>query len=242
MKAYSKERIKTPSKPLTKTKAKAKAKAKQRRTALVLKGEGECFCAGADIEWMQSTAHSSSIENKKDATQLFEMLSAIKQIPFPTLAIVHGKVMGGGLGLMSCCDFVLAERSTRFCFSEVRLGLVPAVISPFLLQRCPSHRLLPPILSARELNCKQAQELGLLDFFHSIEEVEREKEEILSALQAGGSQAIKEGKKWLQILPSLSEAEAKRGSIELIAKLRVSSEGQERLKAFLNKKRKKKLS
>ena len=177
-------------------------KRSKRMVALVLKGKGKCFCAGADLEWMQSTVKYGKEENKRDAAQLFEMLQAIQQIPFPTIALVHGRVMGGGLGLMAACDFTLAESGTLFCFSEGRLGLVPAVISPFLLQKGLSHRFLPHVLTAREFDCVEAKSLGLLYSFAPGDFLEKGLEKLILSLQQTGPEALRENKKWLQHLPT----------------------------------------
>ena len=210
-------------------------KRSKRIVALVIRGEGKCFCAGADLEWMQSTVNYGVEKNKQDASKLFEMLQAIQQIPFPTIALVHGRVMGGGLGLMACCDFTLAESATLFCFSEGRLGLVPAVISPFLLQKGLSHCFLPHVLAAREFDCVEAKSLGLLYLFAPGDFLEEELQKLISSLQSSGPEALRESKKWLQKLPHLSWSQARERSIELIARIRVGAEGQAGLQTFLNK-------
>ncbi len=127
--------------------------------AVVIAGEGSVFCAGADLNWMQEMIKYSLAENQKDSEKLWQMFEAIQVCERPVIGIVHGAVFGGALGLMACCDYVFAEEKTQFCFSEVKLGLVPAVISSFVLKKVPDAFVRPLMLSAEVRSCLGADML-----------------------------------------------------------------------------------
>ena len=201
---------------------------------LILQGEGESFCAGADLHWMKSMVNFSREDNIKDSKKLYDMFAAMESISFPIIGRIHGHVMGGALGLVSLCDIVAAESETQFCFSEVRLGLAPAVISSFVLKKMPRHKIHRFFLTGEVFRAEEASELGLSHFSGSLAEVDEFVQDMAKKISRNGPQAVRETKKLIQKISSEPNPDY---TIDLIADLRVSSEGQEGLKAFFEKRK-----
>lgn len=203
--------------------------------AVILKGAGTAFCAGADLNWMKSMVDFSFEQNIKDSEKLWEMFEAIAFCEAPVIGLVHGAAFGGALGLIAACDYVIADEATKYCFSEVRLGLSPAVISSFILRKCADAQVRPYMLNAEVFDSVTAQRMGLVHMIKNVNECLAETRKF-SAL---GIEAIRETKKLLNnIEKSKSEkswAEQKKLTTTVISERRMSKEGQERLKAFLNK-------
>lgn len=203
--------------------------------AVLLSGAGESFCAGADLEWMKSMVNYSLQENLEDSHQLFDMFLSARQCRIPIIGLLHGHVMGGALGLAAICDIALAEEKTQFCFSEVRLGLVPAVISPFVL-----HKMSPPwgselMLTARLFSAEEARQSGLVQYVGAREDLDQQSEAILRRLKAVGPEAVAETKRLIRFVYSHEWSDYKNECSRVIAERRVSSEGQEGLRAFFAK-------
>ena len=202
---------------------------------VVLTGEGKSFCAGADVNWMKEMVKYSLLQNKKDSEKLFDMFQAIYSCPLPVIAFAKGAAFGGALGLLACCDMVAVSEDCQFAFSEVKLGISPAVISHFVLQKTTLGQAMPWMLSGKTFSAKEAQWLGLAHIICKNEEISNY-EIILAALfKETGVEAVQETKKLLQKMKGLSPAKAKLATTKVIAKRRASKEGQEGLKAFLEK-------
>jgi methylglutaconyl-CoA hydratase len=199
---------------------------------VLLRGEGKSFCAGADLEWMKSMAQFSREQNLADAGELFNLFETAKFCLKPMIGMVQGHAMGGALGLLAVCDFVLAESRTQFCFSEVKLGLVPAVISSFVLEKMQPSRARAAMLTGELFSAEQARDWGLVSFVGSQAECEAEKERLLKLFQNAAPQAVAATKELCLYHPSHSPDEIRRHSIEVIADRRVSSEGQDGLSSF----------
>ena len=200
--------------------------------AVGLTGEGKAFCAGADLNWMKSMVNFSLDENKKDSEKLYEMFAAMKNLDLPIVAHVHGAVFGGALGLVACCDYVVAETGTKFCFSEVKLGIAPAVISSFVLDKCtPAIKFF--MTSAEVFTDVQGQPLGLVNFAGSKDEGTKEFQRVLHLYKENGPVAVRRTKKLLRELSLLNPNQHKDVTTKLISELRVSNEGQEGIKGFL---------
>jgi methylglutaconyl-CoA hydratase len=195
--------------------------------AVALSGEGDSFCAGADIEWQRASIDLSYEENVEDALRLFRMCEAIDSCPAPVVARVHGYALGGGSGLVACSDIVVADSGTIFGFTEVRLGIIPAVISPFVLPRIGAHAR-RYFLTGERFGAEVALRIGLVS-----EVVEGDLDErvdaVVSGLLAGGPQAVRAAKQLIRDRPRGDEAAA------LAAARRTSAEGQDGLRAFLEK-------
>lgn len=200
--------------------------------AVGLIGEGKVFCAGADLNWMKSMVNFSLAENKNDSGKLYEMFAAMKNLDLPIVALVHGAVFGGALGLVACCDYVIAETGTKFCFSEVKLGIAPSVISSFVLDRAASA-VKYYMTSAEVFSETHGQQLGLVNFFGSKDEGTKEFQRVLHLYKENGPMAVRRTKKLLRDLSSLHRSQHKDVTTDLIAQLRVSAEGQEGIKGFL---------
>lgn len=204
--------------------------------AVILRGEGPSFSAGADLEWMKSSASYSEQDNITDAAKLFDMFYAMQSCPVPLFTLVHGNVMGGGLGLVAVSDVVIAEENTRFAFSEVRLGLAPAVISPFVLDRSNPSMVSEWMLTGRRFSAKEAQHSGLVQFVGKESELDGFRTRFERSMLASGPQALRATKTLLNKYkenPSL--AERKRYTTKIIAECRTSEEGQEGLSSFFQK-------
>jgi methylglutaconyl-CoA hydratase len=195
--------------------------------AVVLSGEGESFCAGADVEWMRSSVDLSFDENVEDARRLRAMLEAIDGCPAPVVAQVHGHALGGGAGLVACADVAIAEAETVFGFSEVKLGIVPAVISPFVLAKTgpgPARRY---FVTGERFDAWNALWMGLVQ--EVTVEPERAVEDVLEQIASAGPEAARAAKRLARRAHSAEE------TARLIAEHRTSDEGQDGLRAFLEK-------
>jgi methylglutaconyl-CoA hydratase len=195
--------------------------------AVVLAGEGESFCAGADVEWQRSSIDLSYAENVEDALRLFRMCEAIDGCPAPVVARVHGHALGGGSGLVACSDIAVAAEDAVFAFSEVRLGIVPAVISPFVFARIGPAAARRWFLTGERFGADVALRIGL------IQEVAAAPDDavaaVVDALLAGGPEAVRAAKALTRERPDGPEA------ARTAAARRTSEEGQEGLRAFLEK-------
>jgi enoyl-CoA hydratase/carnithine racemase len=196
--------------------------------AVVLAGDGESFCAGADIEWQRSSIDLSYEENVEDALRLYRMLEAIDACPAPVVARIQGYCLGGGCGVVSCADIAIADPDAVFGFTEVKLGIIPAVISPFVLARIGTGAGRRYFLTGERFGADTALRTGLVSEIESVLDaaVEGAIDELLSA----GPEAVREAKRLVRPQPEGGEELAR-----LAARLRTSEEGQEGLRAFLGK-------
>lgn len=201
---------------------------------IILRGEGTAFCAGADLNWMKEMVNYTHAENMEDSAKLWDMFAAIQNNPATVVAVAQGAVFGGALGLLSCCDYVYAEKNTQFCFSEVKLGLSPAVISDFITQKIPDAFCRPLMLSAEVFSSEKAIAIGLA---HKVFEDEMPTEGVLKNFSANGFESVRATKRLLNNLLVTAQGEQRRKiCCEVISERRMSAEGQERLKNFLNRK------
>ena len=197
--------------------------------AVVLAGDGPSFCAGADVEWMRASADLDLEANVADANAMRRMFEAIDRCPAPVVAVVHGHALGGGIGLVACSDIVVAERGTVFAFSEVKLGIVPAVISPFALRRIGEGAARRYFVTGERFDAETALRLGLV---HEVTDDRRAAlTAVLRELATAGPRAARHAKKLVLERPDGPET-ARR-----IAERRTSDEGQEGLRAFLDRRR-----
>lgn len=208
--------------------------------AIVLTGAGETFSAGADMNWMRSMASAGEVENRNDALRLANLLRALNFHPKPTIARVNGAAFGGGLGLIACCDIVIAVEDALFAFTEVRLGLVPAVISPYVIRRIGERHARRFFLTAERFDANRAMRIGLVRELATLETLDDMVEQQLRWLSQGGPKAVSEAKALVLRVAGVDAAEQREQdhhTAELIARLRVSDEGQEGLSAFLEKRK-----
>src|SRR5881398_3538586 len=196
--------------------------------AVVLAGEGESFCAGADIEWQRSAIDLSFDENVEDARRLYRMCEAIDHCPAPVLARVQGYALGGGSGLVACADIAIAADDAGFGFSEVKLGIIPAVISPFVLPKIGAHAR-RYFLTGERFDAETALRIGLV---HEVtEDLDGAVERVVGELLSSGPEATRAAKALVRDRPAPEE------TARIAAGLRSGEEGQEGLRAFLEKRR-----
>lgn len=203
---------------------------------MVLAAKGKSFCAGADLNWMKKMASYSFAENKKDADQLAKLFSTLYQLNKPTIACVQGAVYGGGVGLVACCDIAIGSKMSKFCLSEVKLGLVPATISPYVIRAIGPRLAKRYFMTAEVMSSMRAKRIGLLSEVVSEEELDLNVESLVTSLLKNGPRSIAIAK---QIVNDISHRDIDEKLIDetsnLIASVRVSPEGQEGLSAFLQK-------
>jgi len=197
--------------------------------AVVLAGEGPSFCAGADVDWMRASAELSYDENVEDARRLRAMLVAVDECPAPVVCRVHGHALGGGAGLVACADIVVSARDAVFAFSETKLGIIPAVISPFALAKIDPSWARRYFVTGERFDAETAQRIGLV---HDVaDDVDAALERVLGELRSAGPEAARHAKRLVLDRPD-GEETARR-----IAERRTSEEGQAMLRAFLDRKR-----
>ncbi len=204
--------------------------------AIILQAEGKSFCAGADLNWMSKMVDYSYEENVIDALGLARMLQSINECPKPTIARVHGAVFGGGVGVVCACDMAVVLQPVKFCLSEVKLGLIPAVISPFVLKKMPVSAAHRYFLTAERFTAEEALRMGIVS---EIAENELAMDAVIdgmvTALLQNGPDAVHYSKELIGKVRNVPYEEAMRITSEMIASRRVSDEGQEGMKAFLEK-------
>lgn len=205
---------------------------------IVLRGKGKSFCAGADLNYMKEIAGFGFDENFQDGLKLFTLFESIYRCDVPTLAMVHGSAFGGANGLLAACDVVIATENTRFAFSEVKLGIAPATIAPFVINRIGEFGAKELMLSGKRFNSHEAAKWHLVN--HVVEEGDFESaaDSLVSEFLHAAPQAVKSAKKLInQILDAGTLDETKDFTARLIAQLRASEEGQEGMAAFLQKRK-----
>jgi len=210
-----------------------------RARVLILTGEGASFSAGADLNWMRAMAEGTEADNRADARALAAMLRKLDQLPCPTLARVNGAAFGGGVGLIACCDMAIASSAATFGLTEVRLGLAPATIAPFVINKIGAGKARRFMLTGERFDASAALGMGLLDACVDADKLDIQVQGWCERLLAGGRTAQGHIKALIRQVDGHAGAsdELDRKTSELIAALRVSREGQEGLSAFLEKRR-----
>lgn len=203
--------------------------------AVVLAGEGKAFCAGADVSWMQASVEATERENREDARAMAVMFRAIDECPAPVVGRVQGVAFGGGVGLVACCDVVVAAEDASFCFSEVRLGILPAVISTFAVAKIGAGQARRWFLTGEVLSSERARAIGLVHQVVPAAGLDAGVQDMVATLAANGPRAVREAKALIRRVAGLDRADALERCVETIARVRVSPEGQEGLRAFLQK-------
>jgi methylglutaconyl-CoA hydratase len=202
---------------------------------VVLTGEGPSFCAGADVGYMRDTASFSYEENLEDARRLADMFLAVDDLPKPVVARVQGAAIGGGAGLVAAADLAVAEEEARFAFSEVRLGIAPATIAPFVVRKIGFSRARALFLTGERFGADLAREIGLVHEVVPEGELDAAVERVAAQLLQGGPAAQAAIKEALRQVEATEPMEALGIMTQLIAELRIGEEGQEGLGAFLEK-------
>ncbi|MBS4710900.1 enoyl-CoA hydratase-related protein [Aeromonas caviae] len=203
--------------------------------ALLLRAEGKHFCAGADLNWMRNLAHADFEHNREDARVLARLMQTLDELPFPTVALVQGAAYGGALGIVCACDIVLASENARFCLSEVTLGLVPAVISPYVVRAMGMRQARRYMLSAEPFDAITACRLNVVHRLSQPDQLLAEGRAMALRLCRNGPQAMKETKRLLAALEGRPGHQHEEQTVETIARVRVGLEAQEGIQAFFDK-------
>lgn len=203
--------------------------------AVVLTGAGRSFSAGADLDWMRRMAAFDEARNLEDARALERLLRTLDELPLPTIALVNGAAIGGGVGLVACCDVAIGAESALFALSEVRLGLVPATIGPYVVRAVGERACRRLFLTAERFAAAEAVRLGLLHEAVPEGELEARGEAVLADMLRGGPDALREAKRLLHTIREEPPAGLGEATARLIAGRRASKEGREGIAAFLAK-------
>lgn len=203
---------------------------------VLLTANGKNFCAGGDLNWMKRMAKYSYEQNLADAKQLANLMYKLYTLNKPTIALVHGGAYGGGIGLIACCDIAIATSDANFCLSEVKIGLIPSVISPYVIKAIGERVAHRYFLTAENFNAQEAHHLGLIHIVVHQQELILTSEKIIKHLLHNGPQALNAAKQLIQhIANNPINAELIEETAKQIADIRISPEGQEGLSAFLEK-------
>ncbi len=204
---------------------------------VILAGEGDFFCAGADLNWMKSFVGASRKANEADAKRLANLLQILNECPKPTIAQVHGAAVGGGVGLLAACDIVVAREGTVFALAEVKLGLIPATISPYVLPRMGVSAARRYFLTGERFGADVALRVGLVQEVVPAERFPAAVDEIARHLLSSGPEAVKESKILIRKVGGAAGKAVVAGTVRKIAALRSTPEAQEGMKAFLEKRK-----
>lgn len=204
---------------------------------VVLTGSGTCYCAGADLHWMKEVQDYTYEENYEDTLRLSELMYSIYSSPKPTIARINGPAIGGGTGFVAVCDLAIAADSAVFSFSEVKIGVVPACISPYVVRRVGESRCREFFLTGERLTAQRALESGLVNQVVALGKLDDAVDTWVKQLLSSGPYALNVCKQLLQKVPLVDFDEAKTFTAHVLAKLREGEEAQEGMKAFFEKRK-----
>jgi methylglutaconyl-CoA hydratase len=204
---------------------------------VVLSGRGTSFCAGADLNWMREIVRFSYAQNLAESLELAALHWELYSLPKPTIARVNGPAIGGGVGFLSACDMAAASTEAVFGLSEVKIGLVPACIAPYVVRRIGESRARRYFLTGERMDARTAGAIGLVQAVAEPEKLDGTVDEWIGLLLSSGPEAMVKVKELLRRVPGLDAEEVQRFTAEMIAGLRTSAEGQEGMAAFLEKRK-----
>ena len=214
-----------------------KIKADKSIRVVVLSGKGKSFCAGADINWLREIIDFSFEQNLKESLQLAEVLHKIYTLPKATVAMVNGAAIGGGIGFLSACDISVASEDAKFGLSEVKIGLVPAAISPYVVRRIGEGKAREYFLTGKRISAKKALEIGLINEVVTLKRLKKTVDDTADLLLSSGPDAIAACKELIHKVPEMNFDKVKKYTARMIANLRISEEGQEGMASFLEKRK-----
>ena len=203
--------------------------------AVVLQSEGDAFCAGADIDWMRGMADYTFDENLADSRGLARMFRALYDLPMPLVARVQGAAIGGGAGLVAVADVAIASTSATFAFTETRLGILPAVVSPYVVRKIGPAHATALFVTGLRFDALRALEIGLVEAVEEPPDLDARVEALVAAILAGGRQAVNAAKRLVREVEGRKLDDVIELTVERIARARVGDEGQEGMRAFLEK-------
>jgi len=215
----------------------AAAPIQSRPRVVVLAGAGKMFCAGADVTWMAKTVAYTEAENIRDATAMSRMFAALNSLPMPLIGRIHGAALGGGAGLAAVCDIVVADDQAVFGFTETKLGILPAVISPFALAKIGRSAARELFLTGARFSAARAREIGLVHAVVPASELDMTIDRYVTELLTAGPEAVAAAKALIPQVAAAGIEDAQAMTARAIAARRVSDEGQEGLRAFLDKRK-----
>ncbi|MFH1688238.1 MAG: enoyl-CoA hydratase-related protein [bacterium] len=204
---------------------------------VLLTGQGKSFCAGADLNWMRGVIKQSFEENLAESNLLAELFWKIYTCRLPVIGRINGAAIGGGTGFVAVCDISIAARSAKFSFSEVKIGVVPACIGPYVVKKMGEGKARELFITGERMNGDRAYEVGLVNFVVDDEQLDDAVNALIKSVLSSGPKAVAMAKNLVSAVPGMQPEQFKPFTAEMIAKLRVSDEGQEGMDAFLNKRK-----
>jgi len=204
---------------------------------VLLTGRGKSFCAGADLNWMRGVIKQSFDENLAESNALADLFYAIYTCKRPVIGKINGAAIGGGTGFVAVCDIAVAARSAKFSFSEVKIGVVPACIGPYVVKKMGEGKARELFISGERMNGDRAFEVGLVNRVVDDEALDEDVDKLIKLVLSSGPEAVAMAKRLVSEVPGMTPEQFKPYTAEMIAKLRISDEGQEGMDAFLNKRK-----
>ncbi len=204
---------------------------------VLLTGEGKSFCAGADLNWMREVIDQSFEQNLAESNKLADLFYQIYTFKRPVIGRINGAAIGGGTGFVAVCDIAVAAASAKFSFSEVKIGVVPACIGPYVIRKMGEGKARELFITGERMKAKRAYKVGLVNKVVDDDKLDEEVNELIDAILTSGPDAVAMAKKLVSEVPAMSPDQFKPYTAEMIAKLRISDEGQEGMDAFLNKRK-----
>lgn len=204
---------------------------------VLLTGEGKSFCAGADLNWMREVINQSFDENLAESNALADLFYQIYTCKLPVVGQINGAAIGGGTGFVAVCDIAIAARSAKFSFSEVKIGVVPACIGPYVIKKMGEGKARELFITGERMAADRAHEVGLVNAVADDDQLEATVNDLIKTILSSGPHAVAMAKKLVSEVPGMTPEQFKPYTAEMIARLRVSDEGQEGMDAFLNKRK-----
>ncbi|HVP06507.1 MAG TPA: enoyl-CoA hydratase-related protein [Candidatus Acidoferrum sp.] len=202
---------------------------------VVLTGAGKSFCAGADLNWMRSVIHQSFEQNLSEANALADLFYQIYTFKRPVIGKINGAAIGGGTGFVAVCDIAVAAKSAKFSFSEVKIGVVPACIGPYVIRKIGEGKARELFITGERMDSNRAFQVGLVNRVVDDDQLDSEVTSMVQSILSSGPEAVGMAKKLVSEVPLMTPSQFKPYTAEMIARLRISDEGQEGMDAFLNK-------
>ncbi|HOP06975.1 MAG TPA: enoyl-CoA hydratase/isomerase family protein [candidate division Zixibacteria bacterium] len=215
----------------------AKIKADDDIRVVLLTGRGKSFCAGADLNWMRGVIKQSFDENLAESNALADLFYSIYTCKRPVIGRINGAAIGGGTGFVAVCDIAIAARSAKFSFSEVKIGVVPACIGPYVVKKMGEGKARELFITGERMNGDRAYEVGLVNRVVDDDQLDAEVNNLVKSVLTSGPEAVAMAKRLVSEVPGMTPEQFKPFTAEMIARLRVSDEGQEGMDAFLNKRK-----
>jgi methylglutaconyl-CoA hydratase len=204
---------------------------------VLLTGAGKSFCAGADLNWMREVINQSFDQNLSESNALADLFYQIYTFKRPVVGKINGAAIGGGTGFVAVCDIAIAAESAKFSFSEVKIGVVPACIGPYVIKKMGEGKARELFITGERMKAQRAFEVGLVNKVVADDQLDASVDELINAILTSGPEAVAMAKKLVSEVPNMPPEQFKPFTAEMIARLRISDEGQEGMDAFLNKRK-----